>query len=269
MITTNKNEFYKESILNELNSKILNEGFRDRKDSNDSNNSDYRPINLDGLTSKDIKQVNSLRPLVNKIEVNYRAGERIHKTDIVVGSKAVFHMIENDELVYYIQKSIKDGDIVFKVIQWTQGEISFFKDLLFNVDELKDEALSKRSVNKSLWNLLKRRSFANKSLNILGRNKMIPNATLVVSMNEIEILKNKYYIDLLDDKLGPKYIEQLMDIFSFINVIIADDSDELMYFYNERYNRFDALSYRSLKSKGGKDNTDSIANLIASSIGKK
>jgi hypothetical protein len=99
------------------------------------------------LLDRDVKKSNDITPygiqvrLIAKNEKN----EFFQYIDFIVGVKAVMHPIRSDEIITNIQRSIQNKSVVFKFLKWTTGEISLFKNIILNMDELKMDASNRNN----------------------------------------------------------------------------------------------------------------------------
>ena len=152
---------------------------------------------------------------------------------------------------------------LFGFIRWTTGEISFFKDLIFNVDSIKGE-ISDTRVGKSSqwWSVLKNIKAKRKLHKYTRRNPVLPNAMLIISMEEVEYIKANYGYDLLDDESGQKLIDNL----NILQVIIVDASSEVAYFYADGAERWDIVTFKCLERESG--NAESQFKNILKAVGK-
>jgi hypothetical protein len=204
-----------------------------------------------GIELQDIKKNNAVTPRILTVDLKYKtAGNSptITTTKMMIGIKTVLHLVSSDEIVYYIQKSLKNNSLIFKLIKWTTGEISLIKDMILDVDQQKSDALATRSPSKKIWSLLRRAGTSNTMLQKVTKQSFIPNATLVMSITEVERLKNEYNLDLFGVN-SSKFIDQLMKIFMFMSVIVLNDAEEIAYFYNIGAGSFNTYTYKSLKDK--------------------
>ena len=103
------------------------------------------------LVDRDIKKNNDLVPYgiqVRLIAVNDKK-EFVQYVDFVVGVKTVLHLVKSQDMIDNIIRCLQNKSILFKLLRWTTGEISLFKDIIFNLNDIKQDAINKRS-GKSL-----------------------------------------------------------------------------------------------------------------------
>ena len=219
---------------------------------------DYKTGITSQLVDLDVKKSNELMPTVLEIVVDYRANDTFKTTTMLIGIKAVAHVLPTNEMTYFIGKSLKENRFIFRLIQWSTGEIKFWKDFVLSIDRIKAEASSSKS--SRWWAFLKSRAKHSRFKNLLGKEGFIPNATFVLSMAEVEFLKNSEGIDLFDYKITDK----LMKIFFLLRFVVLDDIDEIAYMYDEEQQTFNHYSYNQLEKEKSSSNKDlkSLVSLI-------
>lgn len=205
--------------------------------------SQYRGVATNQILASDVKKANELVPTLLDISLYYsRPGAPMQETNVVLGVKAVSHLIETEEMVFNVSKAVIEKRAFFRFIQWTSGEINTWKDYILASDKLKREALSQRT-NSAWWRRLKLRG-AKERLKRFSKKDIMPNATLVLSMDEVEYIRNNYNIDLLQNN---KAIKNIFDTFFLLGLVIVDPMSELAYFMFDGHSDYQVHSYRSLE----------------------
>ncbi len=196
------------------------------------------------IKDNDVKKPNELTPttmhirtiLVDKENQNQGA------MDFIIGVKATMHPVSSEEMVDNVLHAVRGKSKFFNFIRWTTGEIGFFKDFLFNIKEIKRD-VSKRSAGSSPWWIaLKRRRTLAKVSKLLP-NRILPNATLVLSMEEVEYIKNNFKYDLMNER----FVDSIMREFFLLGVVIADPSTETAYFLFDGFENFQAVTFTALE----------------------
>ncbi len=215
------------------------------------------------LVDNDIKKANELIPTTLDITVYQNMGNgEVISDHILLGIKCIAHKVSSKEMVDNIVKTLDLKKNFFRFIQWTTGEIKFFKDYLLCLDELKREALKSHSKDQSaLWfRSLKNRATISRIRSALNlKNQLIPNATLVLTMDEIDYMRNMYRIDLLKDT---KIVRQLMKIYFLIGFVIIDPSAEISYFLFDGFDKYQMFSFNSLERENRNQGND-IKSLVS------
>jgi len=212
------------------------------------------------VISNDIKKANELQPTNMIINFKIRSGEKVETQSGIVGVKAKLYPIDSYEILTRISDKYTDG-FLFNFIKASTGEKSFWKDLVFAFDKIKNSAIriAKGSVNAKLFNLLERRAARGRSrfLNVGDAN---PITTLVITREEVEYLKKNNAIDL--DK--PSATNVLFNGYNLMGLVIVDDSIEVAYFlFDDGSNAYERISYELLDRETDDKNYKKIVNLLA------
>lgn len=182
------------------------------------------------LTDKDVKKANDVMPYgiqVRLIALNDKK-EFVQYMDLVIGAKAVMHKIPSDEMIENIGRAVQNRSVMFKLLRWTTGEISLIKDIILNIGDIKQDAFN-RQKKDPYFNTLKRlrnRKFTTRNLTV--PTALIPNATIVISRREVEELKDKYAVDVMDRAVAQKLIESLF-LMAFVVLDEGTDTISIMY----------------------------------------
>ena len=209
------------------------------------------------ITSSDIKKANDMMPTV--LEIQIEMGDKMKTTSIVVGVQCIAHLIPTDEMMYFIGRSVKEDSLIFRAIQWTTGEIRFFKDFLFSIDRIKAEARSVKSQSSKWWRRLRGMASSNRIRSFFNMHKFIPNATIVMSMNEVETLKNTQGVDLFNSDT----VRSIMRNFFLLGFVIIDDIDEITYIFDEETGDYRNYSFSALKRETSSRSDVDLKSLIS------
>lgn len=273
--TTNKislmNKEMLQTIYESLRTDILNDKFIPRKLhmlKNDNLNSYYNKIvtesdkektinmNLPNeiLKNNDAKKANELVPTTMHVRlVLQNSNHEVQGSlDFIIGIKATMHPIPSNEMVTNLLNAIRNKGTVFNFVRWTTGEISFFKDFLFNINEMKEDIVN-RSENKmsSWWITLKRRKSLSKIRNFLGgKGRLLPNATIVISMEEAEYIRSRFGYDLMDESL----VRKIMDTYFLLGFVVVDNSSQIVHFLFDGISNYQSVTFSGLETGTRKDN---------------
>ena len=174
------------------------------------------------LTDGDIKRMNDMTPYAVQIRLSVvnSADEFVQYMDIVVGIKTVLHLVDTDDMISNLEKALQNRSGLFRFLRWTTGEISFVKDLLLNMDDLRFDAANQNAGKSPLFGNLKRMKRRGVGMSGFAMpHGLIPNATLLVTSYEVDHMKNTYGIDMREESVAKKLMEGL-DLMTFI---ICDD----------------------------------------------
>jgi hypothetical protein len=197
------------------------------------------------LLDNQVNKANELIPTTLDIYVTFKdKNGEFFSTNILLGVKTITHLIPSEEMVYNISTGLEEKRAFFRFIQWTTGEIRFFKDYLLCLDRIKKEAVSQRS-NSHWWRSLKARSKISKlRAATFSKGQLLPNATILISMDEVEYMANNYGINLFS---SIKSVRTLMDIFFLLGLVIVDPGSELVHFFFDGQSSYQTFSYSSLE----------------------
>ncbi len=199
---------------------------------------------LNHMIDNDVKKANELVPtlLHMRIYPMDKDGNQAPPIDFVLGIKATLHPISSDEMVVNICRGIKNESTFFNFIRWTTGEIRFFKDFVFAMNELKLDAINSGEGASKWWSMLKRRKAIAKIKNVILPNKMLPNATIVVTQDEVNTIKDVYGYDLNNMSL----VNKLMSNYFLIGFVIVDPALQRVKFLFDGSTQYETLTYATL-----------------------
>lgn len=252
--------FLKEAVKNNSGKK----GTSNKKEEENDSNQKEKNFNKDqkapsyNYSAEQYNKVNSLAPTIIKgnIKIVPDKGNAFNK-EINFGIKTVVHPLNSDDIIYYLSSKVKNGSLLFKLIQWTTGEKKLISDLLLNKQEMKEKALRTRNKNNFWWKKLEdlsRTARTSKGINLLkGHSKTnigsaaipIPTVTMVISKQEADTIKNREGIDILKD---PSYARKIINNFYLLTFAIMDDTTDTCYIFNDVSGRFAQFSMNQLKN---------------------
>lgn len=183
------------------------------------------------LLDRDIKKTNDMVPLgvqIRLVAVNDKK-EFVQYMDFVVGVKTIMHVIQTDDMVDNLKRGIENKSLLFKFLRWTTGEISLFKDIILNLDEIKNDTVKKAGKSPFFGTLQRLKNKKVGMTNFTVPHAIIPNATVVISSYEVDVLQNKYGIDIRKDAM----VRMLMNnLFLMAFVIMDEGSGTVSVFYD-------------------------------------
>ena len=121
-----------------------------------------------------------------------------------------------------------------------------------NVDEIKEDVVNRMSAKESgWWTVLKHRKKAARAKKLLPIGKeMLPNSTIVMSLDEVEMIKAEYGFDLSD----PNMMIKLMREYFLLAFVIVDPAQELATFMYDGQNQPQVMSYAGLERENSNKN---------------
>lgn len=213
------------------------------------------------LVPNDVKKANELVPTTLDISIFYanKQGQAV-QSNVFLGVKTITHLVPSEEMIFNVAKAVEEKRGFFRTIQWTTGEIAFFKDYLFMIDRIKREATGRRT-DSHWWRSLKRRALEDKIKRFsFSKKELLPNATILITMDEVEYIMNNYNIDLIQDMSA---VQNLMKTFFLLGFVIVDPAAELAYFFFDGQTTYQTYSYNSLERENTSTNeVKSIVSLM-------
>lgn len=199
------------------------------------------------IVNTSIHKNNAIEPTVLKLSLSYTNGSSsaMSQTDILVGIKAIAHLLNANEVINYIGKSLIENKPFFRFLQWTSGEISFVKDFILNLNKMKEDALSDKQSMKWFRHLKVKRT-TSKIRALTGGNQVLPNATLIISRQDNEILKEIYKIDILKNTNNAV---KLMKLLFLLHIVIIDEENTEIYIFNMDTQKYEKYKFDKLQQE--------------------
>lgn len=224
---------------------------------------DYQSKTAVKLSDNDVKKCNELVPTTLSLTLQVKAGSNFGGvSNFVIGVKGLLHPVNSDDMISNLLSGYKSGNKFFNFLRWSSGEIKFIKDLILNMDNIREDVVRKHAKNGSgWWSALKRRRNIAALRRIKGSGRILPNTTIVCSINEIDELKEAYGVDLMN----PTAIKKIMKTFFLLGFVVVDDSQELCHFIFDGENNYQVVSFNGLeKENNSKNDFKDIYKLINS-----
>ena len=214
---------------------------------------DFKSRAMVRLSDNDVKKCNELVPTTLSLSLN-QIGDNgksyLGVQNFVVGVKGLMHPVNSNEMITNLLDGFKSGNKFFNFLRWTTGEIKFIKDLLFNIGGIKDDVIKKHSNTSShWWSTLKRRRTIARASNAQGK-QMLPNASIVCTMEEVVEMQEVYKINLLD----VRNIKRIMDRYYLLGFVIVDEAQELCHIIFDGEDNFQVLTYKGLERENNSKN---------------
>lgn len=175
------------------------------------------------LNDKEAKKLNDMQPYtlaVRLMAVNDKK-EFVQFMDFAVGVKVVTHSLPSEEMCANIATILENKGAVFNFIRWTSGEVSLFKDLIFNINNIKLDVANRSKGISGWWSTLKRMQSSSKAMmTLFSKYKMVPNATIMITRQDVDFIKSKYGFDMMDASMAKKLMESLF----LMTFVIVDDA---------------------------------------------
>lgn len=198
------------------------------------------------LQDNDVKKSNELVPSTMHIRTSLvdGTGNFAGNMDFIIGVKATMHPITSDEIVENVTDGIKNRGKLFKAIRWTTGEIQFARDYLFNLTEIREDAVKTTSKTSRWWTALKRRrKLSNLRKAIFLPGELLPNASIVLSIEEVDFIKREHGFDLLD----PRTAYKLMNEYFLISFTVVDVGGQMAHFLFDGNEDYQTVTFSGLE----------------------
>lgn len=203
------------------------------------------------LLDNEVKKSNELVPSL--LIVKFTNVESGVVTNFIIGVKAKLISCSSFELIERITKKNRDNRGLVKLIRATTGELNFFKDFLFGIDDAKIDVLSKnnKGSKSEMWRVLERRSYkTRRNIQRGSGNDSAAITTMVLSQPEIEYIMKQYSMNMED----PSTVQMVMNSYNLLCFCIVDESLEIARFFFDGDDDFEDLSFDFLQRENGGDN---------------
>lgn len=217
-----------------------------------------KPINkVNELSDNDAKKANELVPTMVHLVTHFQKNDKIVRTEeYIIGVKTIIHPVTSESMIENLVKGVKRDRMFQHILKYTTGEVSFFKDLVFALNDIKGEIKTKYK-DSIWWTALRRRKERAKILSRIGVNSLLPNATIVVTQDEIDYIRNNYKIDFSNTNTAI----ELMKSYYLLGFVIVDPSVETCKFLFDGDVDFREQSYTSLERENSNKAKD-IQNIM-------
>ena len=214
------------------------------------------------LVDTDVKKANELQPTV--LQINYSQKKEngdIELRSFLAGVKSRLIAVDSTDIVERLIAKNKTKINFLNFIRATTGEIGFFKDFLFAIDQAKLD--SKNAVKKgeaaAIWNCLAARAAKNNSnkLKKLG-NDASAITVLVVSQETVNYMKSVHKFDL--EKMNNT--KMICDVYNLMGIMIADDSIEAIKSYYVGNNSYEQIAYSFMEKENKNSDYKKMINLM-------
>ena len=203
-------------------------------------------LRVPAMTDNDVKKANDFQPYTMQVRlmaVNDQK-EFVQFMDFIVGIKVVLHNIRSDEMIVNIKNSLQNNGVLFNFIRWTTGEKSLIKDLLLKVNDVKLDVANRSRGASPWWLALKRMKETSRAqAAFLSRTQFVPQATIVLSAYEVDIIQQQTGVSLRD----PRFAKKLMDALFLMNFVIVDDGTRTVDVLYDRSPAFQTYALETLE----------------------
>lgn len=201
----------------------------------------------------EFKKSNELVPTLLHVRIfpvdKSNPGVKLDPLDFIIGIKATLHPVSSEEMIVNIARGIKNDSRLFNFIRWTTGETSFIKDFILGLNELKLDAINNSNKSSKWWTMLKRRKALAKIKNVVMPDRLLPNATIIITQDEVDELNKIYGYDLTKSSL----VNKLMTTYFLIAFVIVDPALQRAKFMFDGKTEFETLTFAGLSRENSVD----------------
>ncbi len=214
------------------------------------------------------QKLNTMKPLLMNVTINMlNKDDSLQPINYIVGVKTHMRVVPSSILPEVARYPLKEMDKLSRKVKWRAGELKFLKDLVFRINEKKQTAADSRDPNRKwyrrLYELAHMKGDAPASAVVQGKSifaafirdkqgkgklkhGMIPNASIIMSQQDVDNIKNQTEIDLLKASNARKFCGELF----LISLIIVDiDAESIKILLPDMNNDFDVHSLASVQKQ--------------------
>lgn len=229
-----------------------------------ADNREKRQADID---AKIEKKIDSLAPTIVTADVlvqDANGGIADHTTRVAFGVKTTVTLVDSNEMVEAMKDVFSESSLLVRLIRWKVGELSFVKDVLLNMKEMKSSLkhVSGRSGGSSAKAIFSNLRFSVQ--NAIAANAattknggLLPTAILVLTEDEVESLKRSCSKDIYKNLRDAKELSEKLALFA---IVIMDAPNDIAHiFYNDKSMRYDTVT---LKKDSTKDDDEGMVKAI-------
>lgn len=244
--------------------------FASKKQASLNQNTDFMVNALQRqLLDTDIKKANELQPTLMVVRFNELDTEgRIYsQKPFLAGVKSRLISVDPADIVDRVVVKNKTKVNFLNLIRATTGEIKFFRDFVFCIDQAKIDAKNavKKGEAAKMWKVLDMRS----SKNFRNKTKKMGNdasaiTTLVLNQETVNILKKQYDFDI--EKINNA--RMILDAYNLLGLFIADESIDVVKVLYAGNDTFEQQAYSYLEKESNDNSYKKVINLIGKMNGR-
>lgn len=216
-----------------------------------------------------IQKLNTMKPLMMTVDLNVegRDGRIVQGVEYIVGVKAYNRLVDASTLPEVVEYPLKEMNKITRKAKWRAGELKFFKDILFKIPQKKQTAIDSRDPKRKWYRRLYElahikgdapakaiingdsvvKAFFKDKLGKYGDTKgVIPNAALVISKADVDIIKRETKIDMLKGSSAAKFCKEL---FMIAIVVIDNDAESIKILMPDLHNDYEVHSLGSVNKQ--------------------
>lgn len=216
-----------------------------------------------------IQKLNTMKPLMMTVDLNVEGkdGRIVQGVEYIVGVKCYNRLVDASTLPEVVEYPLKEMNKITRKAKWRAGELKFFKDILFKIPQKKQTAVDSRDPKRKWYRRLYElahikgdapakaiingdsivKAFFKDKLGKYGdTNGVIPNAALIMSKADVDIIKRETKIDMLKGSSAAKFCKELF----MIAIIVVDiDSESIKMLMPDLHNDYEVHSIASVNKQ--------------------
>ncbi len=220
------------------------------------------------VKDSDCQKLNTMKPLLMQVQMSMiNKDDTIQPINYIIGVKTHNRVIPASILPEVAKYPLKEMDKISRKIKWRAGELKFFKDIVFRINEKKQTAADardpKRKWYRRLYELAHMKGDAPAAAVVQGKslfgsfirdkqgkskmmNGVIPNVTIVMTQSDVDNIKNSTEIDLLKGSVAKNFCGEL---FLMSLVIIDTDAESIKIMIPDMNDDYDVHSLASVNKQ--------------------
>ena len=216
-----------------------------------------------------IQKLNTMKPLMMTVDLNVEGkdGRIVQGVEYIVGVKTHNRLVDASTLPEVVEYPLKEMNKITRKAKWRAGELKFFKVILFKIPQKKQTAIDSRDPKRKWYRRLYElahikgdapakaiingdsvvKAFFKDKLGKYGdTNGVIPNAALVISKADVDIIKRETKIDMLKGSAAAKFCKEL---FMIAIVVIDNDAESIKILMPDLHSDYEVHSLGSVNKQ--------------------
>jgi hypothetical protein len=216
-----------------------------------------------------IQKLNTMKPLMMTVDLNVEGkdGRIVQGVEYIVGVKTHNRLVDASTLPEVVEYPLKEMNKITRKAKWRAGELKFFKDILFKIPQKKQTAIDSRDPKRKWYRRLYElahikgdapakaiingdsvvKAFFKDKLGKYGdTNGVIPNAALIISKADVDIIKRETKIDMLKGSAAAKFCKEL---FMIAIVVIDNDAESIKILMPDLHSDYEVHSLGSVNKQ--------------------
>lgn len=208
------------------------------------------------LSDRDVQRLNSMKPMVQEVTIQTLVGDtnqHAENMNYIVGVKTHSRLIDASILPEVAEYPLKEMNKISRKAKWRAGELKFVKDILFNIKGKKQAAIDARDPRrkwyKRLYTLAHSKGDAISASYFSGRSQnegVIPNVSMIISKGDIDNIRDKTNIDLLDGHTAVSFCKEL---FLMALLVVDIDTETIRMLLPDLHNDYEVHSFASVNKQ--------------------